>query len=157
MARSAATAAKETYDNNALEDASKPVIDVVKAESTKLNISSSLNAAITAGLPQEHKGPDPDQRCPLPSAELTTHQPQVRHVPLQPDEPPGEQLAGSVPPCCSQPDCPWFDNESLNLEQRLDPLSEVPRLIGLRVLRQAAGLPVPVMDDISVCQETFPP
>ena len=134
------------------------MIDDVKAASTKPDVYSCVNAAITAGnLPPEHKGPDPDQRCPLPSAELTTHQPQVRHVPLQPDEPPGEQLAGSVPPCCSQPDCPWFDNESLNLEQRLDPLSEVPRLIGLRVLRQAAGLPVPVMDDISVCQETFPP
>ena len=47
MARSAATAAKETFDDNALEDASKHVINAVKAESSKPNISSSVNAATT--------------------------------------------------------------------------------------------------------------
>ena len=119
------------------------MIDDLKAASTKPDVYSCVNAAITAGnLPPEHKGPDPDQRCPLPSAELTTHQPQVRHVPLQPDGPPGKQLAGSVPPCCSQPDCPFFDvNESQSLGQRRVPLKKVPKLIALRLMGQAAGLP----------------
>ena len=73
-----------------LKDAPKHVIDAVKAESTKPSISSSsVNAVITitdGNLP-EHKGPDPVQvqRCPPPSAELTTHQPQVRNVPIPPD------------------------------------------------------------------------
>ena len=75
-------------------------------------------------------------------AEQTTHQPQVRNVPLQPDGPPGEQLADSVPPCRSQPDCPCSDaNESLTQKQRRSPISDVARLIALRVMRQAAGLP----------------
>ena len=93
IARSAATAAKERSDDNALKDAPKHVIDAVKAESTKPSISSSsVNAVITitdGNLP-EHKGPPPVQvqRCPLPSAELTTNQPQLRNVSLQPDGPP---------------------------------------------------------------------
>ena len=71
------------------------------------------------------------RRLPLQSGELTTHQPQVRNVPLQPNGPP-----------CEQPDCPCFDvNESLSLEQRRSPLSKVPRIMALRVMRQSAGLP----------------
>ena len=54
MARSAATAAKETFDDNALEDTSTHVINAEKAECSKPNISSSVNAAIT-----EYKDPDP--------------------------------------------------------------------------------------------------
>ena len=105
------SAAKETSDDKPLKDASKHVIDAVKAESTKPNISS-VNAAITDGnFSTEHKVPDPVQRCLLPSAE-TTHEPQF---PL----PPGEKLADTVPSCRSLPDCPYFYvNESLSLEQR---------------------------------------
>ena len=119
------------------------MIKAVKAESSKTNISSSVNAATTdENLLTEYKGSAPVQHCPLPSAELTTHQPQVRNVPLQPNGPPSEQLADSVPPCHSQPDCPCFDvNESLSLEQRRSPFSKVPRIMALRVMRQAAGLP----------------
>ena len=82
MARSAATAAKVRFDAYALKDGSKLVINAVKAESSKTNISSSVNAAITDGnFPTELNGPDPVKRFPLPSAELTTHQPRVRNVP----------------------------------------------------------------------------
>ena len=42
MAQSGASAGKETFDDNALEDASKHVINALKAESSKPNISSSV-------------------------------------------------------------------------------------------------------------------
>ena len=146
MARSAATAAKETSVNDAaaLEDTSKHVIDAVQAESTKSNISSSSVDAVISdeNFPTEFKGPDPVQHCTLQPGEPTPHQPQVGNVPLQPDGPPGAQLGDTDPPCSSRPACPCFDvNESLSQEQMRAPLSEVPRLIVLRIMRQASGLP----------------
>ena len=133
MARSAATATnKETSvnDDDAL-DTSKHVNDAVQAESTQ-----SVDAVKADGNSQaEHIDADPVQHCPLQPGEPTPHQPQV--------EQPGEQCSDSVPPPChSKPVCPCFDvNESLTEEQKHAPLDEVPRLLALRELRKAMGLP----------------
>ena len=66
MARSAATAAKETSVNDAaLEDTSKHVIDAVQAESTETNTFG--DDAVNAGenIRTEHTDPEPVQHCPL--------------------------------------------------------------------------------------------
>ena len=145
MARSAATAAKETSvtDDTDLEDTSNHVTNTAQAESTNTDISSVDAVIADDTFPTKPKDPDPPvQHCPSPTAELTKHQPQLENGPLQPDEPICEKLADSVPPGLSRPDCPCFDvDESLSQEQRRAPLSEVPRLIALRVMRKAAGLP----------------
>ena len=145
MARSAATAAKETSvtDDTDLEDTSKHVTNTAQAESTKTDISIVDAVIADDTFPTKPKDPDPPvQHCPSPTAELTKHQPQLENGPLQPDEPICEKLADSVPPGLSRPDCPCFDvDESLSQEQRRAPLSKVPRLIALRVMRKAAGLP----------------
>ena len=135
MARSAATATnKETYmnDDDAL-DTSKHVNDAVQAESAH---TKSVDAVKANGNSQtEHIDAEPVQHCPLQPGEPTPHQPQA--------EPPGEQSSDSVPPPChSKPVCPCFDvNESLTEEQKHAPLDEVPRLLALRELRKAMGLP----------------
>ena len=121
-------------DEAALEDTSKHVIDAVQAES----MESDDAVKASENVRTEDTDPEPVQHCPLRPGEPI----QVRNVPLQPEGPPGEQLSASVPPGHSRPVCPCFDvNESFTAEQKRAPLSEVPRLLALRELRKAMGLP----------------